>query len=126
MKKQKYELEFTINTSENIIYKRLSTPGGLTEWFADKVTFIDKNYAFEWNGSVQEAKVLSKKSNEYIRFQWLEDEGEDTFFEFRMTKDELTNDIALIVTDFAEEDEIEDNKKLWEQQIGELKRVLGL
>lgn len=126
MEKQKYELEFTFNTSQKLIFQRLSTPSGLSEWFADKVTFVNKNYAFEWNGSVQEAKVLSKKANEYIRFQWLEEEDEDTFFEFRVTKDELTRDVALIITDFAEKDEIDDSKDLWEQQVGELKRAMGI
>ncbi len=126
MKKIKYELEFTLRTSLKLVYQRLSTPSGLSEWFADKVTYVNKNFAFEWNSSTQEAKVLGKKANEYIRFKWLDDENEDEYFEFRINKHELTRDVALIVTDFAYESEIEDNKELWTQQIGELKRALGL
>ena len=43
----------------------------------------------------------------------------------RIQIDEITNDVALIITDFAEEDEIEESKMLWENLIGSLKQVLG-
>jgi hypothetical protein len=66
-----------------------------------------------------------KKANEYIRFQWI-DEDSDTFFEFRITKDELTGDVALIISDFADEDEIEDATDLWESQVNDLRRAIGL
>ena len=128
MAKTQYELEYTLNTSPKLIYTRLSTPSGLSEWFAHNVKLNGKNFVFDWDGTEQEAKVLMKKANEYMRFKWLEDidEGEDTFFEFRITKDELTNDVSLIITDFADDDELEDNKGLWDQQISELKRAIGL
>ncbi len=126
MEMLKYELEYTFKTSPKLVYQRLSTPSGLSEWFADKVTYINKNFAFEWNGSVQEARVLSKKANNHIRLKWLDDDGEQTYFEFKITKDELTRDVSLIITDFADETEIDDSKHLWDQQIGNLKRVLGL
>jgi len=128
MAKTQYELEFTLNTSPKLLYTRLSTPSGLSEWFADNVKLNGKNFIFDWDGTEQEAKVLMKKANEYMRFKWLEDieEGEDTYFEFRITKDELTNDVSLIITDFSEDDEIDDNKDLWDQQISELKRAIGL
>ncbi len=122
----KYELEYTFKTSQKLVYQRISTPSGFSEWFADKVTYINKNFAFEWDGNVQEAKILAKKANSYIRLKWLDDDVEDTYFEFRITKDELTREISLIITDFAEEDEIDDSKDLWNQQIGDLKRALGL
>ncbi len=126
MKAKKYVLEYTFNTSQSLIYKRLSTPEGLSEWFADKVTYINKNFAFEWNGTVQEARVVSKKRNSHIRFKWLDDEDKHTYFEFRVSEDELTRDVSLIVTDFADKNEIDDNKDLWNQQIGDLKRAIGL
>ncbi len=128
MAKTKYEIEYDLNTSPKLLFTRLSTPSGLSEWFADNVKLNGKNFVFDWDGSEQEAKVVTKKANEYMRFKWLEDgeEEEDTYFEFRITKDELTNDVSLLITDFAEEDEIDDNKDLWDQQISELKRAIGL
>ncbi len=122
----KYELEYTLKTTEKIVYQRLSTPGGLSEWFADKVIYSNKNLVFEWNGSEQKAKILSKKANNHIRLKWLDDESEDTYFEFRINKGELTGEISLIITDFALEDEIDENTELWNQQIGDLKRAIGL
>lgn len=125
MTKEKYQIEFTLNTSPKLLYTRLSTPSGLSEWFADDVHLNGKNFTFIWDNSEQVAKMLMKKANEYIRFQWI-DEDHESFFEFRITKDELTGDVALIITDFAEEDEVEDSKGLWDSQIGELRRAIGL
>ena len=125
MAKKKFQLEFTLNTSPKLLYTRLSTPSGLAEWFADNVQLDGKNFVFIWDNSEQVAKLLMKKANEYIRFQWL-DEDSDTFFEFRITKDELTGDVALLISDFAEEDEIEDATDLWESQVNDLRRAIGL
>jgi len=37
----------------------------------------------------------------------------------------LTGDTAIVITDFAEDDEIDDAKELWSAQIDRLKQVLG-
>ena len=124
--KTKYELEYTLNTSPAILYNRLSTPEGLSEWFADDVNLKKGRYTFIWEGTEQEASVLQKKANKYIRFRWEEDEEEDAFFEFRIHTDELTGDVALLITDFAEESEKEDAVDLWDTQISELKHAIGL
>lgn len=124
--KTKYELEYTLNTSPNILYSRLSTPEGLSEWFADNVNLSKGKFTFIWEGTEQEASVLQKKANKFIRFQWDEDNEEDAFFEFRIRTDELTGDVALLITDFAEEDEKDDAIDLWDTQISELKHAIGL
>jgi uncharacterized protein YndB with AHSA1/START domain len=126
--KTKYELEYTLNTSPNILFNRLSTPEGLSEWFADNVNLRKGKYTFIWEGAEQEASVLQRKSNKLIRFQWDEDENqeEDAYFEFRIHTDELTGDVALLITDFAEEDEKDDAVDLWDTQISELRHAIGL
>ena len=123
--KSKYELEYTFNTSPSLLFSRLSTPEGLSEWFANDVNLSKGKYTFIWEGAEQEAEVLQRKANKFIRFRWT-DEDEDSFFEFKIRTDELTGDVALIVTDFAEEDEKEDAIDLWDTQISELKHVIGL
>lgn len=123
--KQKIVLEYPINSSPKVLYTRLSTPGGLAEWFADDVNLKGSVYSFIWEGSEQKAELLQKKENKYIRFCW-EEEDEDTYFEFRINIDELTKDVALVVTDFVDEDEKEDSIELWNTQIAELKHVIGL
>jgi uncharacterized protein YndB with AHSA1/START domain len=124
--KTKYELEYTLNTSPAILFNRLSTPEGLSEWFADDVNLKKGKYTFIWKGTEEEASLLQKKTNKFIRFRWLDDEEEDSFFEFRIHTDELTGDVALLITDFAEEDEKEDAIGLWDTQISELRHAIGL
>jgi len=125
MDKRKYELEYTFSTSPKVLYNRLSTPGGLAEWFANDVNLKGKVYTFMWEGSHQQAEIIQKKNLHYIRYRWLDNE-DDEFFEFRIMKDELTGDLALIITDFADESEREDAIDLWDTQIAELKHALGL
>ena len=124
--KNKYQLEFSLNVSPNILFSRLSTPGGLAEWFADDIKVNDNVYTFVWNEVEQDAKLLQKRNNKYIRFKWMEDEDKQSYFEFRIHKDELTGDVALIITDFADDGETEDAIELWDTQIEELKHKLGV
>jgi uncharacterized protein YndB with AHSA1/START domain len=127
MDKEKYSLEFLINASNKIIYDCLTSPSGLSEWFADDVNIRNDIYTFKWDGSEEDARLLSKKKDEFAKYIWLEDEeeGNDVFFEMRIKIDDLTGELAVIVTDFAEEDELEEAKMLWESQIDSLKQALG-
>jgi len=121
----KYELEYPIHSSINILFDRLSTLSGLSEWFADDVN-VDREgvYTFTWEGSQQQATLVSKKKNDHVRFKWLESDEE--YFEFLIQVDELTNDVSLIVTDFADdEDDKEDAVQLWDLQIDNLKKIIG-
>lgn len=114
-----------MKSSVKILYNSLATPSGLSEWFANDVNIRDGIYTFEWEYSTQSAELLTKKPNEYIKFRW-EDYDDDTYFEFRIQLDELTGDVSLIVTDFAEdEDDMEESKLLWERQIGDLMHSIG-
>jgi uncharacterized protein YndB with AHSA1/START domain len=124
--KSKITLEYTINSSPKVLYTRLSTPGGLAEWFADDVNLKGNVFSFIWNAVEQRAEVIQKKENKYIRFRWTDDIDKNSYFEFRINIDELTGDVALVVTDFVEEDEKEDSIELWNTQISELKHTLGL
>ena len=98
----KYTLEFPINSSVNILYKRLSTASGLSEWFADDVIIKDKIFAFSWDGSNQKAKLLQLKTNQLIRFKWEDNDNQEDYFEFLIQVDEITLDVSLMITDFAE------------------------
>lgn len=124
--KNKLTLEYPMNCSPLVLYPRLSTPGGLSEWFADDVNVEGKYYAFIWENEPQRAEVLQKRENLYIRFKWEEDELENSYFEFRIVTDELTNENALIVTDFVEESEKKETTDLWNSQISSLKRCIGV
>lgn len=123
--KIKYEIEFPIQSSPQLLFQYLSTPSGLSEWYADNVNSRGEVFTFIWDDSEETAKLLGKKNNERIRFQWEDDEDTSDYFEMKIVVDEITKDVSLIVTDFAEDDEVEEGKMLWENQIGSLKQVLG-
>lgn len=123
--KIKYELEFPIQASPSLLYQYISTPSGMGEWFADNINSRGELYTFIWGESEEQAKLLTKKSGERIKMRWLDDEDTSYFFEMRIQVDEITKDVSLMITDFAEEDEIEESKMLWENMISDLKHVLG-
>lgn len=127
MTKIKFELEFPIHASPQLLYQYFGTASGLSEWFADNVNSRGEVYTFIWDDSEEKAKVLAEKPNEKIKFRWLDDEenNEKYFFEFKLEIDEITKDVSLVITDFAEEDELEESKMLWENQIHELKHIIG-
>ena len=125
--KVKFELEFPIHASPSLLFNYVSTPSGLSEWYADNVNSRGEIFTFIWDGSEEQAKLLGKKSGERVKFRWMEDDeaGDNYYFELRIQVDEITKDVSLMVTDFAEDDEIEEAKMLWDNQISSLKQVLG-
>ena len=127
MSKTQFELEFVIQASPQLLYQYIHTPSGLSEWFADNVNARTEKYSFFWDDSEEDALLIRKKTNEFVRFRWLngEEDQDDFYFEIRIVVDEITKDVSIVVTDFADEDEVEEAKMLWESQIGDLKQVLG-
>lgn len=124
-RKVKYEMEFPLLVSPTLLYQYLSTPSGLSEWYADNVNSRGEYFSFIWSESEEKAKLLSRKSPERVKFRWVDDEHEQAYFEMRIVVDEITQDVSLIITDFAYEDEVEEGKMLWENMIANLKQVIG-
>lgn len=123
--KGKFELEYVIHCSPPILFEFLTTPSGLSEWFCDDVNIRDGIYSFFWNGGEQKAKLIGYKEQHYVRFQWL-DKAVGYYFEFRIQTDELTGDVALIVSDFADSDsEKQTSSLLWDSQVHKLMKVIG-
>ncbi len=123
--KIKYEMEFPIHASSSLLYQYISTPSGMQEWYADNVNSRGEFFTFIWEGSEERAKLISKHKGESIRFQWVDDEDTDYYFEMRIQVDDITKDVSIMVTDFAEEDELDEGKMLWDNMISELKHLLG-
>ena len=125
--KIKFELEYTLKSSPKVLFSRLSTPEGLCEWFADDVNVDGDMFSFYWDKTCSIARLSALKENKLVRFEWLEhQEEESNYFEFRINIDELTGDLALIITDITEPEEKEDSISLWDNQITDLKRLLGI
>ena len=125
--KVRYEIEFAVNSSPQLLYQYISTPSGLSEWFADNVNSRGELFTFIWDDSKERARLASKKSNERVKFRWIDDQDKDTdyFFELRISEDEITKDVSLVVVDFAFENELTQSKQLWENQVSDLKHVIG-
>ena len=122
--KKKFTIEYEIKSSPRILYTFLNEPNGLAQWFADDVSIRDQVYTFTWDDEPQKAKLVTVKENKLVRFKWLDDEPQ-TYFEMEILQDELTNDVALSITDFATEDLIPERKLIWDNQIDYLISVLG-
>jgi uncharacterized protein YndB with AHSA1/START domain len=122
-----YELEYSLNCSPKVLFSRLSTPEGLSEWFADDVTVDGDTFIFYWNKTQYHARLVAIKENKFVRFELTDTEDKNTnFFEFKINVHDLTGDLALLITDFSEPDEKEDAIYLWDSQISDLKRILGI
>jgi len=122
--KKKFIIEYEIKSSPRILYGFLSESNGLSQWFADNVTVRDQIYTFSWDDEQQKAKLLLLKENKLVKFKWVDDEPQ-CYFEMEILQDELTNDVALSITDFATEDTIAERKLIWDNQIEYLISVLG-
>lgn len=125
--KEKFELEYLLKTSPRVLENMIGSPTGLSEWFADDVNANDDIYSFVWDGSVEEARLITHKMNTKIKFKWLadEEEGLDTYFEINYQVDSMTSMVALRIVDFATAEDKEGAIMLWDQQINDLKRLLG-
>jgi uncharacterized protein YndB with AHSA1/START domain len=122
--KKKFTLEYEVKSSPRILYSFISEPNGLSQWFADDVNFRDQVYTFTWDDEEQKAKLVSIKENKLVKFKWLDDEPQ-CYFEMEIVQDELTNDVALSITDFSTDDTLAEKKLIWDNQIDYLISVLG-
>jgi len=124
---QKVELEYQVNTAPGVLFKRLSTPHGLSEWFANDVNLSGNVFTFFWNGDTKKAELIDKKENKFVKFRWITDQDEGgKHFTFKLTKDDLTGEVSLtVIEEVNDEEDIDEVISLWNYQIGELKRLIG-
>jgi hypothetical protein len=128
MKKEKIHIEYPLNaSSRSILWNAISTPVGLEDWFADKVQIKDKAFTFTWGKSeIRMADMIGIRINSFVRFHWLDDEDEKSYFELKMNYNELTGDYVLEVTDYVDPEEKDDQFELWNSEIDKLKRAYGM
>lgn len=127
MKKEKFHIEYVFDkVSRRSLWNHVTTPPGLSAWFADDVFINNSVYTFKWDKDEEHAEILSVKPDISVRYRWVEDEDENSYFEFKIHTVELTGATALEITDFAVPDEKEDSIDLWDSQVEMLKRTLGI
>ena len=125
--KMQIQREYVINCSPKVLFNRLSTAAGLTEWFADDVRVKGNLFTFVWGSTSQSAEKKLHRENKLVRFEWIGDDLDknESYFEFIINQDDLTNDVSLTIIDFTEEDEMKEINSLWDTQIAKLKHLLG-
>jgi uncharacterized protein YndB with AHSA1/START domain len=127
MTKEKITLEYPLeNSSVNILWEMISNPVNLSLWFADEVNVKDNVFTFLWKEYSQSALLKELKEGKYIRFQWDEDSGTDYYFQLEIETQDLSEQKGLLITDFAEKDDVDDTILLWNNEVETLKRKAGM
>ncbi len=119
----KFTLEYIFNCSPDLLYHYMSSPDALRDWFADSVHYKDGIFYFQWDKTEQRAQMISRKEPEHVRFSWLDRPG--YYFELRLNRDDLTNETAMLVTDFTDDNDFEGAKLVWDNQVGRLRSVIA-
>lgn len=135
MSRQKFVAEFEINASRKMLFPYLSTPSGLAQWFADDVNIDeDKVYHIIWDDENHKARMVSQRSNNHVKFEFIEDDDDEAYddeeepasVELRLEKNEMTQTTFLRIIDTSEaaEDE-EEFMDMWESMVNTLKETVG-
>jgi uncharacterized protein YndB with AHSA1/START domain len=124
MARKQVIMEFPIKASPALLFNYISTPSGLSQWFCNDVDIRNNTYKFKWDGEETSAELLKKVNNKSMKFKWMNTEKEE-FLEFDINVDELTDDVALVITDYAEEGDEKNTWQLWESQVHDLKSCIG-
>ena len=124
MSRVKFDMEFLFRASPKIVYRFLTTPSCLVRWFCDSVDITGEIYTFSWDGFPEVAELMDDIEEERLRFHW-EDGEDDEYLEFRMYKSEVTNETIVEITDFSDDDEVDDQKQLWTSQFDVLRSEMG-
>lgn len=125
MKRVQVNLEFIFRASPTIIYRFLTTPSTLIRWFCDEVDITGDVFTFIWEGAPEVAHLIDDIEDERLRFKWEDADDEDEYLEFRMTKSPVTGETVLEITDYCDDDEVEDIRQLWTAQLKQLKQETG-
>lgn len=131
-KKKRIILEYELNaTSPSIIWPVISEASGLERWFADEVEWKGSSLKFTWgtsymNKDERNATIVKEQKEKLIRFKWDGDEDPEAYCEMKIEIGEITNDCVLVITDFAEADDLDSLRELWDDNMESLHQATGL
>jgi len=125
MERTKIQIEYLFRASPIILHKFLTTPTGLVRWFCDEVDIQGEIYTFFWSGSEEIAELIDDIEGELVRFHWDEAESDEEFLEFNITRSPVTGETILLISDYCDEDEVDDQKELWLSSLNQLKTETG-
>ena len=125
MKRVKFDMEFLFKASPAILYNFLTAPACIVRWFCDAVDIQDDVFTFSWEGYEEVAELIDDIEEERLKFKWVDADDPEEYFEYRLSKSGVTGETILEITDFADEDEVDDQRQLWESQISVLRKETG-
>ncbi len=132
MKKRQITIEHNLlSTSSNIIWKLISTEGGLSRWIADEVKESKGKFTFTWGDEMGRhekriANVLERVRHSHIRLQWEDETDPEAYLELRLSRTEVTGSFILHITDFAYPEDEDSLYDIWDQNLNQLRRSTGL
>ncbi len=124
-KVEHFIMEFLVETTPKLLFTLISTPEGLSRWFAPTIQTDDKTFVFQWSGNEQKVQLVQFKDNEYVIFQWLEDYHKGLNLEMRIETEPNTNGVTLVINDFAELGDVDFSKRLWETLVRKLQKIFN-
>jgi len=125
MERVQVKVEFLFRSSKAIVYQFLTTPSCLVRWFCEKGDITGKTFTFSWEGADEVAELVENVENERLRFKWEDADDEAEYLEFTMSKSPITGDTILVITDYCDDDEVDDTRQLWESQIATMQKEMG-
>ncbi len=125
MERVKFTEEFIFRASPTLIYQFLTTPACLTRWFCDEVDINSATYSFIWNGAAEVAELIEDDEPGLIRFKWEDSDYDNEYLEFSLDISPVTGETIMYITDFADADEVDDQKALWRSQMNRMKAEMG-
>lgn len=122
---KKFSMEYGFKTTPKLLYTAIATPEGLSRWFADLVDVDNDIFHFKWEGSAQRARLVDYKENAFIRLLWLDDPEQEHYLHMEIVSDPMSSGVALIVTDHAEDSDIDFSQRVWDAQVKRLQRLFN-
>ncbi len=132
MQKQRLDLEYPLSARKpDILWGLISTDHGLERWIADRVVEDDGIITLTWGDLYGEhhslsANIVERQKNSHIRLRWVDEDDPEAYWEMRIGRSELTEEICLCVIDYAPAEDIEDLHGLWDGNLERLHQSSGL
>ena len=125
MDRVKFKVEELYKASPAMLFQFVTDAVSLSRWFCDEADVEGKRYGFTWSGNEEVAHLVDVDDDARARFLWEDADDKSEYFEFRMYRAGVSDQTVLEVTDFCDDDEVEDSKELWVSQLEKLRREIG-
>jgi uncharacterized protein YndB with AHSA1/START domain len=129
MEKYKFVAEYELRSSPKVLFPYISTPSGLEQWFAERVTVLpDHRFDFQWDGDSHIARQTGMRINKAVRFEFentSEGELDNNHVELKLEVSDLTQTTFLRIIDYSTNKDEDELISLWNGFMDNLKEIVG-